>query len=204
MRTIICAALLAVAITAAGAQSRNRAGVAPAPADSNWISCDTFMKRLREAGRVLAFPLPPVKIERNPYATNRDAFWVSYPYPDDDDTLQKGGEVREGSLSCSGGHIDDYQMDLDISRTGLSPEGLRNVHIVAAAIYAYSGWPPRQVIVLANKVVAKRPHDITAEAYEERLPNNGGIGISFASVVVSSKCDPVAFPTLCDPDTKKR
>jgi hypothetical protein len=61
-------------------------------------------------------------------------------------------------------------MDLDIWPTGLSPEALRNVHIVAAAIYAYTGWPPRQVIPLANKIVAKRPHDINTAPYEEELP----------------------------------
>jgi hypothetical protein len=193
--TILCATMMVLATTTAGAQTRNRSPAAT-PA-TNLISCDTFMKRLREAGRVLTFPLPPVKIERNPYATNRDAFWISYPYPDGDDALQNGGEVREGSLDCSRGHIDDYQMDLDIWRSGLSPEALRNLHIVAAAIYAYTGWPPRQVIALASKLIAKRPHDIAEEAYEESLPNEGGIGISFVSVMVSGKCDPAAFPTIC-------
>ena len=74
-------------------------------ARAEFLSCDTFMKRLQDAGRVLTFPLPPAKIERNPYVTDSDAFWVSYAYPDD--------EVHEGSLGCSRGHIDDYQMDLD-------------------------------------------------------------------------------------------
>jgi hypothetical protein len=206
MRTIICAAMLTLAtFTAAEAQTRNRAGVAAPPAGSDGISCDTFMKRLREAGRVLTFPLPPVKIERNPYAANRDAFWISYPYPDRDDALEEGEELHEGTLDCTRGHIDDYQMDLDHFarwRTG-QPEALRNIHIVAAAIYAYTGWQPRQTIALANKLVAKQPHDLK-DSYDEKLPNEGGIGILYNSVMVSSKCDPIAHPELCGPATKER
>jgi hypothetical protein len=105
MRAFICTAVLALAATTAEPQTRNR-GI-PLPVGSDWISCDTFMNRLRQAGRVLTFPLPPVKIERNPYGTDSDAFWVSYAYPDGPDDLTKGQGVREGSLGCSRGHIDD-------------------------------------------------------------------------------------------------
>ena len=148
------------------------------------------MKRLQDAGRVLTFPLPPVKIERNPYVTDSDAFWVSYAYPDD--------EVHEGSLGCSRGHIDDYQMDLDhFARWRIGrPEAQRNIHIVAAAVYAYSGRPARQAIALANKLVAKQPHDLAGN-YEEKLPNEGGVNIGYVGVMVSGKCDPAAYPTLC-------
>jgi hypothetical protein len=197
MRSIICAAMLALATTTTGAQTHNRAGVPP-PVGTDWILCDTFMKRLREAGGVLTFPLPPVKIERNPYGTDSDAFWISYAYPND--------EVYEGSLGCSRGHIDDHQMDIDYfgkRRPGLSQEALRNVHIVAAAVYAYTGWSPRQAVALANKLIAKQPHDIK-DSYDEELPNEGGVSILYLSVMVSGKCDPIAFPTICGPDTKKR
>jgi hypothetical protein len=200
MKSINCPAMRALAITTAGAQTRNRA--LPLPGGSSWISCGTFMKRLREAGRVLTFPLPPVKIERNPYVTDSDAFWVSYAYSNG----REGQQGYEGSLGCSRGHIDDYQMDLDHfdeRRSGLTPEALRNVHIVAAAIYAYTGWPPRQVIALANKIVAKQPHDVTAGVYEESLPNEGGITIGVVDVMVSGKCDPIAFPTICGTSSDK-
>jgi hypothetical protein len=140
---------------------------------------------------VLTFPLPPVQIERDPNHTDYDAFWISYPYPDDPDALSKGQEVHEGSLSCVRGHIDNYQMDLDhFARWRIGdPEALRNTHIVAAAIYAYTGWQPRQTIALANKVVAKQPHDLGG-LVEEDLPNDGGVGIGYVNVYVSGKCDP--------------
>jgi hypothetical protein len=34
-------------------------------------TCDGFMTRLRDAGRALTFPLPAVKIERDPYTINQ-------------------------------------------------------------------------------------------------------------------------------------
>jgi hypothetical protein len=62
-------------------------------------SCDDFMKRLREAGRVLTLPLPPVKIERNPYVTDDDSFWVNYWSPD-----ETGGVAgKDGVIGCHDG-----------------------------------------------------------------------------------------------------
>src|SRR6266481_5354174 len=99
------------------------ASLASTTAKAEFLSCDKFMERLRDAGRVLTFPLPPVQIERNPSVTDSDAFWISYPYPNN--------EVHEGSLGCNRGHLDDYQKDLGYFarwRVG-RPEALRNVHI---------------------------------------------------------------------------
>jgi hypothetical protein len=58
------------------------AALSTTTAQAQYLSCDTFMQRLRDAGRALTFPLPPVKIERNPYESDHDAFWISYPYAD--------------------------------------------------------------------------------------------------------------------------
>lgn len=63
-------------------------------------------------------------------------------------------------------------------------------------MYAYSGRPARQAIALANKLVAKQPHDLAGN-YEEKLPNEGGVNIGYVGVMVSGKCDPAAYPTLC-------
>jgi hypothetical protein len=43
------AVAVTTAVTSAEAQTKNRAGVAASPARPEWISCDTFMKRLRDA-----------------------------------------------------------------------------------------------------------------------------------------------------------
>lgn len=99
-------------------------------------TCDNFMQRLRDAGSVLTVPLPPVNIERNTYVTDIDTFWVSYAYSD---------ITWEGSMSCVDGRFEDYQMsfdDYDLRRSWplLSPNSLRDGHIVAAAIYAFTGW----------------------------------------------------------------
>jgi hypothetical protein len=169
--------------------------VATTTAQAQYLSCDTFMERLRDAGRVLTFPLPPVKIERNPYHTDSDsdAFWLNYHYRDGD---------HEGRLSCVRGHFDDYLVNLWWSWQMTQPEmewrTLRNIHIVAATIYAYTGWPAQQVIALANKLVAKQPHDLAGN-YEEDLPDEGRVSIVDGDVRVTGKCDPVAFPGHCVP-----
>jgi hypothetical protein len=175
------------------------AALASTSARAEFISCDKFMERLRDAARALTFPLPAVQIERNPAQTDSDAFWVKYNFPPDN-------EAYEGSLGCSRGHFDDYQIDIDPPgrwRIG-RPEALRSVHMVAAAMYAYTGWEPRQAIALANKLIAKQPRNVEgAKAYEEELPNEGGISILPLSILVSGKCDPASYPTLCGPDKPK-
>jgi hypothetical protein len=185
MRILTVTAALAAALAGTAAQA------------ADFVSCEKFMERLRDAPKVLTFPLPSVQIERNPRVTDSDAFWISYAYPDK--------EVNEGSLGCSRGHLDDYQMTLylrDWWPAG-KPEASRNVHLIAAALYAYTGWRPQQVITLANKLVAKQPHNVKEDGYREGLPDKGEASISVAEVMVSGKCDPASFPTICGTDKPK-
>jgi hypothetical protein len=88
----------------------------------------------------------------------------------------------------------------------LSADWLRNIHIVAAALYAYTGWPARQTIALANKLVDKQPHDISpGSLVEEELPNEGAVSVGYVGVLVSGTCGPAVYPTLCGtpPDKPK-
>lgn len=60
------------------------------------------MTRLQNAGKVLTFPLPVSKIERNPNVSEGGAFWVQYE-----------ANLHDGHLSCSPGNGDDCEMGLD-------------------------------------------------------------------------------------------
>jgi hypothetical protein len=76
--------------------------------------------------------------------------------------------------------------------------------MVAAAMYAYTGGQPRQAFALANKLLAKQPRNVEgAKAYDEELPDGGSVSLLPLSKLVSGKCDPASFPTLCGPGKPK-
>ncbi len=155
--------------------------------------CDAFMTRLRDAGRALTFPLPAVKIERNPYINNYDAYWVSYDY---------AGDVEwEGSLSCNEGRVVDYQISFDDYdlRRAVSPFSLQNLrawHMVSAAVYAFTGWPARQAVNAARDLLAKQPHTLTSPAAEAPLSDDATVSVGYTSVIIDTNLSlPPPFPS---------
>jgi hypothetical protein len=145
--------------------------------------CDAFITRLRDAGRALTFPLPAVKIERNPYINDYDAYWISYDY---------AGDVEwEGSLSCNEGRVVDYEIsfdDYDLRRAA-SPFSLKNLrawHMVSAAVYAFTGWPARQAVNAARDVLAKQSLTLTSPVAEVPLSDDATISVGYATVIINT------------------
>jgi hypothetical protein len=179
--------------------------------------CDMFIARLRDAGRVLLLPLPRVKIERDPHATDRDNFFVEYWSPDeptpDGELASNAG--ADGNIECSNGKFEDYGQLLDERDRGDSlrfgmrfpyDKRQRNLLVVAAAIYAYTGGAPIQVLKTASRLLQNQPvppmkpnpaytpgaapnvfDPDKAGTAEVRLSNEGTVAnISFAGIMIAT------------------
>jgi hypothetical protein len=111
------------------------------PATSNaQVVCDAFRKRLTTAGTVLDFDTPRPKFERAP-AQDDDHWWISYS------TLGVPVSDVEADMSCRDGRFQDFELfdyTIDTPITGFSHP--QTYHLLAAAVYAYTGWEPRKVL----------------------------------------------------------
>jgi hypothetical protein len=146
-------------------------------------TCDTFMTRLRSAGQALTFPLPAVKMERNPNITDYEAYQVSYPYAGDIEWM--------GSLSCEEGRVVGYQFsfyhyDTRRAPSPLSPQNLRAWHMVSAAMYAFTGWPARQTVNTARKLLDGRPDMAIGPSAEAPLSADAFISVGYTDVIIDT------------------
>jgi hypothetical protein len=159
------------------------ASLTDATARAELPTCDAFATRLRSAAQVLTFPLSRVRIERNPYVIDYDAYWVSYLY---------AGDVEwTGSLSCEEGRVVDYQMSFDNYDTGrepspLSPQDVRAWYMVSAAVYAFTGWPARQVLDAARTLVDNRPDMAIGPSAEAPLSDDALISVGYIDVIIDT------------------
>ncbi len=146
-------------------------------------TCDAFVTRLRSAAQVLMFPLSRMRIERNPYVIDYDAYWVGYLYAGDVEWM--------GSLSCEAGRVVDYQMSFDNYDTARepsppSPQDVRAWHIVSAAVYAFTGWPARQVLDAARNLVDNRPDMAIGPSAEAPLSDDALISVGYTDVIIDT------------------
>jgi len=146
-------------------------------------TCDAFMTRLRSAGEALTFPLPAVKMERNPSITDYEAYRVSYPYVGDIEWM--------GSLSCEEGRVVGYQVSFDhYDRrpvpSPLSPQNLRAWHMVSAAVYAFTGWPAPQTVNAARKLLDNRPDMAIGPSAEAPLSADAFISVGYTDVIIDT------------------
>jgi hypothetical protein len=125
---------IALNITAAAAQT--------AP------TCETFLARLRDAGRELSLPsLPNPRFERDHQRDVANSVErVVYDWPDD--------TAQIGVLSCAPieqaainrGEFVFYRMQADTAanrrQNGDTARSLRNLHLISGAIFAYTGQRP--------------------------------------------------------------
>lgn len=154
-----------------------------AAAGAELPTCDAFMTRLQSAGQALTFPLPAVKMERNRTVTDYEAYRVSYPY---------AGEVEwMGSLSCEEGRVVGYQVSFDHYDTRrapspLSPQNLRAWHMVSAAVYAFTGWPARQTVNAARKLLDNRPDMAIGPSAEAPLSADAFISVGYTDVIIDT------------------
>jgi hypothetical protein len=154
-----------------------------AAAGAELPTCDAFMTRLRSAGHALTFPLPAVRMERNPNVTDYEAYRVSYPYAGDVEWM--------GSLSCEEGRVVGYQVSFDHYDTRralspLSPQNLRAWHMVSAALYAFTGWPARQTVDAARKLLDNRPDMAMGPSAEAPLSADALISVGYTDVIIDT------------------
>jgi hypothetical protein len=103
------------------------------------LACDDFKKRLTSAAEKLEIEMPSPKFERAP--TDYDHWWISYS--------QEGNQVSdaEADMSCRNGRFENFEFfDYDVDTPFDTFSHPRTYHLLAAAVYAYTGWEPREVL----------------------------------------------------------
>jgi hypothetical protein len=111
------------------------------------ISCDDFKNRLTGAGVALGFEMPSPKFERVP-APDFDYWSIFYS--------QKGNPVSdiEADMSCRNGAFQNFEFyDYAVHTPINVVSHPRTYHLLAAAVYAYTGWQPREVLKGASDLL---------------------------------------------------
>jgi len=99
------------------------------------VSCDDFMKRLASAAMVLEFQMPTPTFQRVP-TVGSDYWWVSYS--------QQG---IEADMSCRNGGFQEFEFyDFSVRAPVSVASHPQTYHLLAASVYAYTGWQPREVL----------------------------------------------------------
>jgi hypothetical protein len=99
------------------------------------VSCDDFKKRLASAAMVLEFQMPTPTFQRVPTAGS-DYWWVSYS--------QQG---IEADMSCRTGGFQEFELyDYSIRTPVNAVSHPQTYRLLAASVYAYTGWRPREVL----------------------------------------------------------
>jgi hypothetical protein len=114
-------------------------------------SCDLFRKRYAKAPQVLSLRLPNSQFYREP-TTSRD-FWKTKPIPDAGTIYRDRGDLwYDTELYCYGAKFDYIVANID------GPEGPAHptFDMIAASIYAYTGWDADKVVRFTNEVIKKR------------------------------------------------
>jgi hypothetical protein len=170
----VTALAIALNITAAAAQT--------AP------TCETFLARLRNAGRELSLSsLPNPRFQHNQQRDVANSVeQVIYDWPDD--------TAQIGVLSCAPieqaainrGEFVFYRMQADTAarrQNGDTPRSQRNLNLISAAIFAYTGKPPARselLVLLARQ--PRRPNDIDATL---ALPGGHRIWLGYDNFAIS-------------------
>jgi hypothetical protein len=96
-----------------------------------------------------------------------------------------------GNSNCNHEQLSDYTISLiEWSRPSIDrSEFVRTVHLIAAAIYAYTGLSAGQNVVLANRLIDRWPK--MGRSYSDPLPNGGTIeiGDALTSMAISVYCE---------------
>jgi len=117
--------------------------------DAGVPSCDAFKQRLEDAPRVLKLQLPKPRLAPAP------------PDLGDDTWAWPGIRAKEGKQSyattvhCRDGKFKDIFSNIDGPGLMLHP----TLDLVAAGIYAYTGWNSEEVMGATYQLLKKQPHD---------------------------------------------
>ena len=182
------AALAALTLTACGKFARTDSAASEAQtaigqqnnSTIKAVTCDDFIHRLKQAESALGIPMPRpdhdfADMRENIIGNlNSTAAYVNPALKDDDQQATLTCE-KEGSKL-----FDEFELDVpSIYNNRLS--NVRTTNLIAAALYAYTGWPSKKIFAARRKLVddlmrKTRLNLIRGEATDDvelTLPGNG-------------------------------
>jgi hypothetical protein len=120
----------------------------PAMAADQVPSCDLFRERFAEAPRVLSLRLPNSRLYREPSGrVDKHDVWKTKA------TRADNGELwYTTGLYCYGPKFDYVASDIDPPEHPAQP----SFELIAASIYAFTGWEADKVFRVANEVLTNR------------------------------------------------
>ena len=120
----------------------------PAMAADQVPSCNLFRERFAEAPRVLSLRLPNSKLYREPSSRiDKHEVWKTKATRADDGKLW-----YTTGLYCYGPKFDYVASDIDPPERPAHP----TFDLIAASIYAFTGWEADEVVRAANEVLINR------------------------------------------------
>jgi hypothetical protein len=151
--------------------------VKPSLAADQVPSCDTFRQRFVDAQRVLAVRLPSLRLNREPSQDqNREDIWMTDRTPAADN-----GEKWYGTeLHCRAGKFYFVTTEIDAPTGPLHP----SFDLIAANIYAYTGWSVDKVIRIAGEVLKGRSSDNMGDIKATELSPGTYAKIAYISFLI--------------------
>jgi hypothetical protein len=132
--------------------------VEPSFAADQAPSCDAFRERFANAQRVLSVRLPSLRLIRQPPNDTHEDMWMT-----DRTQTADSREMWYGTeLHCSAGKFIFATTEIDAPAGPLHP----TFDLIAANIYAYTGWSADKVINNAGEVLKSRSSDGSIKATE--------------------------------------
>lgn len=121
-------------------------------------SCDAFRERFINAPRVLSIRLPSLNLIRQPKTPKNDDMWMTDRTPVTDNREEWYGT----ELHCHEGKFIFATTEIDSPGGPLHP----SFDLIAANIYAYTGWSVDKVIKVATGVLKGRSPEGSTTATE--------------------------------------
>lgn len=126
----------------------------PSMAAEQIPSCDLFRNRFAEAPRVLSLRLPSLKLHREP----PDPILKDDTWKTDGMRAQDTGELwYTTGLHCRAGKFYDVFSDIDTPAVSLLHP---TFDLIAASIYAFTGWDADKVIRVTDEVLKSQSRDM--------------------------------------------
>ena len=135
----------------------------PSAAAEQVPSCDLFRKRFAEAPRILSLRLPNSRLSREPpdRFEKHDVWKTEATRADDGELWYTTG------VYCSGQRFDYVAADIDTPAASLLHP---TFDLIAASIYAFTGWDADKVIRTTNEVLKNRSRDMADIKITELSP----------------------------------
>ncbi len=117
-------------------------------------SCDLFRERFVEAPRALSLRLPSLQLKREPPdPLLKDDTWTT-----DGWRAKDTGELwYTTTVHCRAGKFYDVSSDIDTPAVSLLHP---TFDLIAASIYAFTGWDADKVVRTTNEVLKNRSRDM--------------------------------------------